>query len=1147
MCSMSPDLAARLSAERRRKFVGRAAERDLFRSALAADEPPFNVLYVFGSGGVGKTTLLREFAGICREADVPVSYLDARNLEPSPESFTGAVWSALGLAERDSPFEALESCALVRYTTESLLSHMITMPEVHELFGWLRTLTFIESGPLGLFPHDVAREALLADLRWRNPDWYAELHHRARNYYAARLKQTRGRDQQRVLFDYAYLHRDNAVIRPFLEWQEAGTTAPEAMREEDGAVLEAMVEEYEGPESARLAAHWFERQPEGVVIYRDTERRPAGFLTKVALHETTARDREVDPAVVTAWRHLEGYAPLRPGERATLFRFWMARETYQAVSAMQSLIFGNVVQHYLSTPGLAFTFFPTSDPEFWAPAFAYTDLKRLPEADFEVGGRRYGMYGYDWRVTPPMAWMDLLAERETAAEPLAVSPPAITPLVVLGEADFAKAVRDALRNFHRPEELRTNPLFRSRMVVERAGTDAGIGALRDLLQEAAESLQSSPREAKGYRALHRTYLDPAPSQERAAELLSLPFSTYRRHLKGGITRVVEILADHLGDYDVLTRGQALEAGRHVDHRPEVVQPVVHGDRDAGAVVHPGLEIERGRARGQPPLGVEDRPEGRDRTPKHRHDRITYRLDERAILPGDGLPQHLEVVQDPPEGGRVADLAVEVGGVSEVGEEDGQAAHRDPLPGPEQLAGEEVPEDLQGGGLRGGRRLVAPGRALEHEELLGVGGVLEAQHGRQGHLQLVAGPAATLGRERGFLRPTGGRHQEPASGQPEGTEPVTSRFQRHRHATPVARRQQLLDHDVRRQLRSAHAEAALFDPAHRGAGPEGELHRPVEVRVEAYVARLAVGLLLHLRQRRTALLRAAAEGAQQIPPQVEEPRAGRVQAGLQHSPPRRAPRVGERVGPQPRQGEVVSPLDNLREPRDEVGLAGTLGQHPSQRGQPGASSGDESAILLEGERGLSRHFGLRLHRQFVVLAEGGAEGAAVGDLHHRGYGCHPEQVARAYPGLIYEQGSALRPGLQLDQNARRRDGAGAVAAVYAEAIRAHPLERLLLPLDPHPEPGEPQVLAGVLPSLVVRAVDRREAHVPIEPVRIRHERPQLLGGGVEPPLPAVMKLRVAHIDLLVSLFRTPRCCKAPPSPAPLLLLQCRAGKGSGAKR
>ena len=99
-------------------------------------------------------------------------------------------------------------------------------------------------------------------------------------------------------------------------------------------------------------------------------------------------------------------------------------------------------------------------------------------------------------------------------------------------------------------------------------------------------------------------------------------------------------------------------------------------------MHPGLEVERRRARGQSLLGADDRPEGRDRAPKHRHDRVAYRLDERAILLGDGLPQYLEVVQNPSEGGRVADLPVEVGGVSKVGEEDGQAAHRDPLPGPE---------------------------------------------------------------------------------------------------------------------------------------------------------------------------------------------------------------------------------------------------------------------------------------------------------------------------------------------------------------------------------------------------------------------------------------------------------------------------------
>ncbi len=145
-----------------------------------------------------------------------------------------------------------------------------------------------------------------------------------------------------------------------------------------------------------------------------------------------------------------------------------------------------------------------------------------------------------------MAWLDLLAERQTATEPLAVSPSTETaPLVVLGESEFTVAVRDALRSFHRPDALRANPLLRSRMVAERTGSGAddgaGVAALQNLLEEAAESLEASPREAKCYRALYRTYLNPAPNQERAAELLGLPFSTYRRHLKGGITRVAEIL------------------------------------------------------------------------------------------------------------------------------------------------------------------------------------------------------------------------------------------------------------------------------------------------------------------------------------------------------------------------------------------------------------------------------------------------------------------------------------------------------------------------------------------------------------------------------------------------------------------------------
>jgi hypothetical protein len=53
---VSPGMVDRLNEERHRRFVGRVTERDLFRSVLASDRPPFNVLYVLGPGGVGKTT-----------------------------------------------------------------------------------------------------------------------------------------------------------------------------------------------------------------------------------------------------------------------------------------------------------------------------------------------------------------------------------------------------------------------------------------------------------------------------------------------------------------------------------------------------------------------------------------------------------------------------------------------------------------------------------------------------------------------------------------------------------------------------------------------------------------------------------------------------------------------------------------------------------------------------------------------------------------------------------------------------------------------------------------------------------------------------------------------------------------------------------
>lgn len=694
---MDSRLTERTPILRRRRFVGRDEERATFQQALAAKELPFQVLYIFGPGGIGKTSLLNEFIALAKQSQVAATYLDARDLDPTPTSFLNALSQALKIDPSDdvfktlgeaptrwvilidtyeslapldrwlsqklwaelaenaifvlaarnppsanwldesgwesflrvaplrnlsptqsqdyltqrkipieqqqtvlefthghplalslvadviaqrpgSPFEpgtspdiikilierfvqkvpgpahraALEACALVRVLTESLLAHMLqpsgsrtslTIESAHELFEWLRSLSFVESGREGIFPHDLGRDALIADLRWRNPDWYKELHNRAREYYVEHLQSPRGGEQQRVLFDYIFLHRDNAAVRPMLEWQTSGAILPDSLRGNDCEALVAMVAKHEGEASAKIAERWISRQPGSVTLYRDDTGTPIGFIMVLALERANPEDLHNDPATRLAWDFLKKHSPLRKGEIAAHYRFWMAQETYQNVSAVQTLIFLNTVRYQLTTPSLAFHFLPCADPDFWAPAFAYANLSRMPELDYEIGGKRFGVYTHDWRAQPPLAWLSMLADREVANSPAAALPSA--PLIVLSETEFADAVRDAFRDFTNIELVQKNPLTQSRAVAQKVGLSANgaerAAALQSLLRQAAESLQSSPKQSKLYRALYHTYINPAPTQEAAAEMIDVPFSTYRRHLRAGLEYVFGLL------------------------------------------------------------------------------------------------------------------------------------------------------------------------------------------------------------------------------------------------------------------------------------------------------------------------------------------------------------------------------------------------------------------------------------------------------------------------------------------------------------------------------------------------------------------------------------------------------------------------------
>jgi hypothetical protein len=373
-----------------------------------------------------------------------------------------------------------------------------------------------------------------------------DVHTRARLYYLEYLDRLNDADpvaHSGVLMDLMYLHTE---LRQFLQAPDTGvdTGRLQPATPADRDEISALVHRHEGAESAALARHWFAEQTDAWRVVRDVDGTLTGVMCLLAVQDIAPADHDADPAVAAAWRQLARHAPLRPGERVTLVRFWMSDQAYQSVSPVQSLITTQLARHYLGTAGLAVTLVPFAHPDEWAQVCEYADQRRMPAADFSVGDRSYAVFGHDWRVVPPAAWVARLSAQEVGTQAREDAAAVSSKLLVLGEAEFAAAVKRALRDVTRPDRLRDNPLLRSRIVADQAGEAASTGervaALQQIVTDAA-ALGQTPADRRLARVLYRAYLSPAPTLERAAEVLDLPSSTFRRLLTTAVARVVDTL------------------------------------------------------------------------------------------------------------------------------------------------------------------------------------------------------------------------------------------------------------------------------------------------------------------------------------------------------------------------------------------------------------------------------------------------------------------------------------------------------------------------------------------------------------------------------------------------------------------------------
>ncbi|MGY1679302.1 AAA family ATPase [Geodermatophilus sp. SYSU D01176] len=436
---------------------------------------------------------------------------------------------------------ALEVSAHVRVTTESLLRSVLG-DDAGELFRWLRARSFVEEGTEGLYPHDLAREVLDTDLRWRDPDRYADLHRRIREYLLPRLS-VPDTDRSRAWRDLMFLHRRNPDFAPFVSWETECSVYEDVLRPDDVDAVLAAAEEEEGPESRAVVRRWLDRDADAFRVYRRPGRaEAAGFSVWLRLSAPRSADLEADPVVARAWQHVTRSGGLRSGEHLGVLRTFIVPGAYHRPSPAMDLVQVRCSMEWTSPGGPAVSVLAIAEGAFWAPQMAYIDHARVGEVAF--GRRVFTLFAHDWRVAPPAAWFRMMAEQElSGGAGTGLRRPVATERQVLSAPEFEAAVRDALRSWRRADDLARNPLCRSRLVTEAGAAADPARTLADLLVEATDTLAADPRDAKLHRAVATTYFRGVATQEAAAERLGLPFSSYRRHLAAGTARLTAWLWD----------------------------------------------------------------------------------------------------------------------------------------------------------------------------------------------------------------------------------------------------------------------------------------------------------------------------------------------------------------------------------------------------------------------------------------------------------------------------------------------------------------------------------------------------------------------------------------------------------------------------
>ena len=309
---------------------------------------------------------------------------------------------------------ALELSGRVLNTTQVMLAEVVDADAAAGLFDWLSRQSFVRNGQFGLVPHDLVRDAIDEELRWRDPPASARLT-RAISQHLIRQMQAPNSptDPWRMTVELNFLERHHPVMRRFFDYSSLGSipVSPATAADADG--IARLRDNALPPGQRALFDHWARHAATRMWVAHRAGRQVCGVTQMIRLDEVDDASANYDALVAQVRRALR-LAPHRPAEQTAPLAMMLTRFTLPEGErrgknpAMNALQLAQYWQWAAAT-GLGVSVLAVIHPDHFAPLFARVRFSRMADCEALIDGLPMGCFMHDWQAEPWGDWFEHLS------------------------------------------------------------------------------------------------------------------------------------------------------------------------------------------------------------------------------------------------------------------------------------------------------------------------------------------------------------------------------------------------------------------------------------------------------------------------------------------------------------------------------------------------------------------------------------------------------------------------------------------------------------------------------------------------------------------------------------------------------------------